>query len=855
MVVYCHLNVRLYHAVLRSILIWIVIIANPCPSLAIEDVTSTEVPYKHVSSVSPSGPIVKRSQYADSPIYSLITKNADVVSVSPFTPNPITTSTSTSVDLNQTDYFYFVSPITVSELERLQWSTTEPPNSWLEMNPANGLQVWVTFLDRVSHLHVVDMLIILVGGSLSLVTIFGNVLVMVAFKIDRNLQTISNYFLLSLAVADFLIGFISMPLSLIYIVARGWPLSPMACDFWLAIDYLNSNASVLNLLLISFDRYFSVTRPLTYRAKRTTKRAGLLIASAWIISALLWPPWIFAWPSIEGRRTVPHDQCYIPFLESNIWVTVITAIIAFWLPVTIMCVLYWKIWLETEKRYRELTSLVVTPKLNQREQQQQQQQQDQTQNKKKTAKKTRRTHIPSCSKSATQRNKIRISIGTSSGANALPLEFPNVARGTSLVNASVSPCVAHQHDECVLCHNNVDMGQVYPVTQYEPQIFSTHDYTDVIRLDEIRPSTSGIVVGPLDDIVNETLGSGDGGTGSQAKLPSKMSRWFKYLRRKSKSEPIVDGGECPACLHQKRQRKRRRLIAKRQAQLERMESEQTNGDEQTDVKCASGTETVVTVHDTNQEAANDSMDIYSNENSSESSIYTIVIKLQPKEDSGEPTATVHMVCSESNSRTNIYQQGAGGGGSVGGSGAVGVGVGNGGGIGELINNKQMDQTIQRAGMKYAYKHKLVTQRVSSTPAETGTDSSSANDDDDDDVDDEAAAVVGIGSDDNNGDDDFLDNNSVGEQCHEDEDEDVDEEGDDEEEEDASDDESIRVRMCCTRKKSTNVGTSVVVPDPDPISARVRTTIQPKSERKAAKTLSAILLAFIVTWTPYNVLGR
>lgn len=29
--------------------------------------------------------------------------------------------------------------------------------------------------------------------------------------------------------------------------------------------------------------------------------------------------------------------------------------------------------------------------------------------------------------------------------------------------------------------------------------------------------------------------------------------------------------------------------------------------------------------------------------------------------------------------------------------------------------------------------------------------------------------------------------------------------------------------------------------------------QPKSEKKAAKTLSAILLAFIITWTPYNVL--
>ncbi|CAG2106152.1 unnamed protein product, partial [Medioppia subpectinata] len=199
----------------------------------------------------------------------------------------------------------------------------------------------------------------LVGVFLSLLTIVGNVLVMIAFKTDKTLQTISNYFLLSLALADFLIGCISMPLSLVYILANYWPFSALLCDAWLAIDYLNSNASVLNLLLISFDRFFSVTRPLTYRARRTTRRACAMIAGAWLVSALLWPPWIFAWPAIEGRRTVPADQCYIPFLESNIWVTISTALIAFWLPVTLMCVLYWRIWRETERRYKDLTALVL----------------------------------------------------------------------------------------------------------------------------------------------------------------------------------------------------------------------------------------------------------------------------------------------------------------------------------------------------------------------------------------------------------------------------------------------------------------------------------------------------------------
>lgn len=205
-------------------------------------------------------------------------------------------------------------------------------------------------------------LIALVAGALSLLTVVGNIMVMISFKLDKQLQTISNYFLLSLAIADLAIGLISMPLYTMYILEQAWRLGPLVCDTWLALDYLMSNASVLNLLIISFDRYFSVTRPLTYRARRTTKRAAFMIACAWVISLILWPPWIFAWPYIEGQRKVPENHCYIQFLETNQYVTFGTAVAAFYLPVTVMIVLYWRIWLETEKRQKDLSQLQACKK-------------------------------------------------------------------------------------------------------------------------------------------------------------------------------------------------------------------------------------------------------------------------------------------------------------------------------------------------------------------------------------------------------------------------------------------------------------------------------------------------------------
>ncbi|XP_029927270.1 muscarinic acetylcholine receptor M3 [Myripristis murdjan] len=224
--------------------------------------------------------------------------------------------------------------------------TSEPPNETQTRvyEPLGGHPVWQV------------VLIVLLTGLLSLITIIGNILVVVSFKVNRQLKTVNNYFLLSLAVADLIIGVISMNLYTAYIVMGQWAMGNWACDLWLAIDYVASNASVMNLLVISFDRYFSITRPLTYRAKRTTKRAGIMIGLAWFVSLVLWAPAILLWQYFVGERTVPSDECYIQFL-SEPTITFCTAMAAFYLPVTIMSVLYWRIYKETQNRSKELAGL------------------------------------------------------------------------------------------------------------------------------------------------------------------------------------------------------------------------------------------------------------------------------------------------------------------------------------------------------------------------------------------------------------------------------------------------------------------------------------------------------------------
>lgn len=193
-------------------------------------------------------------------------------------------------------------------------------------------------------------LIVIVIGVVILFIVLGNGLVILAIAVDRNLGQVQNYFIGSLAVSDLLLGLLVMPLSLTYELTGHWFFGDIVCDLWLCTDVLLCTASILHLCLISLDRYWSITRAVSYAQWRTAKRAVIMITVVWALSTVICLPPLVGWkrPHVEederGRQAcaLSSEKGYVAY----------SVLGSFYAPLFVMVVVYVKIYFAARSRAR-----------------------------------------------------------------------------------------------------------------------------------------------------------------------------------------------------------------------------------------------------------------------------------------------------------------------------------------------------------------------------------------------------------------------------------------------------------------------------------------------------------------------
>ncbi|XP_015608968.1 5-hydroxytryptamine receptor [Cephus cinctus] len=221
----------------------------------------------------------------------------------------------------------------------------------------------VSYVENISTVvdsALVDVAAILTAvvlGLLILTTIIGNVFVIAAILLERNLQSVANYLIVSLAVADLMVACLVMPLGAVYEINSRWSLGPELCDMWTISDVLCCTASILHLVAIAVDRYWAVT-DLNYIQARNPRRIGILVVAVWVVSLGVSLAPQLGWKDPEYLDRIANGTC---LLSQDPAYQIFATCATFYVPLLVILFLYWRIFQAARRRIRKRPGATLQP--------------------------------------------------------------------------------------------------------------------------------------------------------------------------------------------------------------------------------------------------------------------------------------------------------------------------------------------------------------------------------------------------------------------------------------------------------------------------------------------------------------
>ncbi|XP_034539817.1 adenosine receptor A2b [Notolabrus celidotus] len=221
---------------------------------------------------------------------------------------------------------------------------------------------------------------IVIEVVIAVLSISGNVLVCWAVAINTTLKNATNYFLVSLAVADILVGCLAIPFAIT--ISIGIYLDFYGCLFLACFVLVLTQSSIFSLLAIAIDRYLAVKIPLRYKELMTGKKAREIIAILWILSFIIGLIPFFGWNNkykscgnsssssgadnttdagfMEGLRGSGdllqscRLQCYFETVVDMQYMVYFNFFVCVLLPLLIMLGIYLKIFTVARKQLRQI---------------------------------------------------------------------------------------------------------------------------------------------------------------------------------------------------------------------------------------------------------------------------------------------------------------------------------------------------------------------------------------------------------------------------------------------------------------------------------------------------------------------
>ncbi|XP_060833731.1 orexin receptor type 2-like [Rhopalosiphum padi] len=190
-----------------------------------------------------------------------------------------------------------------------------------------------------------EWVFIVMHSMVFVVGLIGNALVCVAVYRNRTMRTVTNYFIVNLAVADFLVILICLPPTVVWDVTETWFMGTLACKMVLYFQTVSVTVSVMTLTSISIDRWYAICHPLKF--KSTTSRARTAIIIIWIVGLASDIPELLVLEAVGKTKrfsSIYLTQCEALWSqESETTYQVAKTIMLYILPLLLMSIAYYQI--------------------------------------------------------------------------------------------------------------------------------------------------------------------------------------------------------------------------------------------------------------------------------------------------------------------------------------------------------------------------------------------------------------------------------------------------------------------------------------------------------------------------------
>ncbi|XP_066532842.1 trace amine-associated receptor 13c-like [Hoplias malabaricus] len=201
----------------------------------------------------------------------------------------------------------------------------------------------------------VYVILYIFAAAVVLLTVCGNMLVIISVCHFKQLHTPTNMLILSLAVSDLVIGLVVFPMTLISLIESCWIFNRVFCICFLLTAYMVTGTSIFDIALIAIDRYVALSNPFLYTRAVTVSIMCFVVLCNWCLS-FSYSLAVHYFNRNFDRVVMCPGRCFI--VVDEVW-SLVDLLFIFVSPLSIIIILYIQVFVIAKKHATAIRDLNI----------------------------------------------------------------------------------------------------------------------------------------------------------------------------------------------------------------------------------------------------------------------------------------------------------------------------------------------------------------------------------------------------------------------------------------------------------------------------------------------------------------